>query len=310
MIDRRHLLLSLGAAGLSACTRQSAEVSTGLLQDGPTGRFVEAGGVRLHYQRIGAKGPKLIALHGASGNLRDWLLGPGPALARTHQVLLFDRPGFGYSQRALRNGQLLTVQAALLRRAAAQLGFERAKLLGHSFGGSVALAWALGAPESVSGLMLLGAPSQVWEGGLGLLNRVTGAPVIGPVAARVLPAFASDRLVRDTVTRIFAPQSPPPGYVENVGAALSLRPETIRNNAADLNALKEGVRAMVPRYPTLPMPIEILHGTADQTVPINIHAIPLSGQLPEARFTPLEGIGHMPHHAATTAMLEAAARLP
>ncbi len=275
----------------------------------PTGEFISIGPTRLHYQIIGTQGPKAIAVHGASGNLRDWTLGPAQQLAKTHQVLIFDRPGFGFSDRAPKNGSSLSIQSALMREAAARLGFESTQLIGHSYGGSVALAWALDAPSTVKGLMLLSAPSQVWEGGLGLINSVTGAPVIGPVVSRVLPALASDSLVESTVARIFAPQPPPPGYIENVGSGLSLRPATIQNNAADLNALKEQIRDMVPRYPSLEMPIEILHGTADQTVPIDIHAIPLSMQLPEARFTPLEGIGHMPHHVAQKEMLSALARL-
>ena len=52
-------------------------------------------------------------------------------------------------------------------------------LVGHSYGGSVALAWAVDAPESISGLVLLAAPSQVWEGGLGLTNDLLASPVSG-----------------------------------------------------------------------------------------------------------------------------------
>ncbi|WP_161861514.1 alpha/beta fold hydrolase [Algicella marina] len=292
---------------LTSCAGVSGTVTTGA--PSPTGQFVSVGTNRLHYQLMGDSGPKVIAIHGASGNLRDWALGPAQALATDHQVLLFDRPGFGFSDRARQNGSNLFVQAELMHDAARQLGFEGATLIGHSFGGSVALAWALSRPESIGGLMLLAAPSQVWQGGLGLLTTLTGTPVVGPLLSRILPAIASDDLVAGTVTRIFRPQTPPPGYVEAVGADLALRPEQIRNNSQDLKGLKDQVRKMVPRYPGIEMPVELLHGDADTTVPLKVHSVPLSGQLPNAKLTVLEGIGHMPHHAATAEMRAALLRL-
>lgn len=54
---------------------------------------------------------------------------------------------------------------------------------------------------------------------------------------------------------------------------------------------------MEPNYPKLTLPVEIIHGSADTTVPIDIHAIPLSKRLPNAHLTVLDGIGHMPHHS-------------
>ncbi|MEO0912495.1 MAG: alpha/beta hydrolase [Pseudomonadota bacterium] len=303
-VDRRHVVLGGAALALGACSGRDVTVS-----EENTGQIVIAGGTRLHYRIIGERGPKAICIHGANGNLRDWALGPAQALAETHQVLLFDRPGFGFSERAKANGENLFVQAALMRDGARQLGFEEAVLIGHSYGGSVALAWALDAPETLSGLMLLAAPSQVWEGGLGFLNAVTGAPVIGPIASRLVPALASESFVKARVAGIFAPQEAPEGYVDQVGVEFSLRAAQIRHNAADLGALKAQIRKMVPRYPGLTLPVELLHGTADTTVPINIHSRLLVGQLPQGRLTELEGIGHMPHHVAKDAMRAALRRL-
>ncbi|TCP42111.1 alpha/beta fold hydrolase [Rhodovulum marinum] len=65
---------------------------------------------------------------------------------------------------------------------------------------------------------------------------------------------------------------------------------------------------MAARYPDLRSPVEIIHGTADHIVGIDIHARPLARQLPNARLTALPGIGHMPHHAAERATLAAVER--
>ena len=62
---------------------------------------------------------------------------------------------------------------------------------------------------------------------------------------------------------------------------------------------------MAPRYGTLTLPVEIVHGTADRVVPIDVHAEVLLQQVPSAHLTRLEGVGHMPHHAAPEAVVAA-----
>ena len=60
----------------------------------------------------------------------------------------------------------------------------------------------------------------------------------------------------------------------------------------------------------LRMPVEIVHGDADETVPLEVHSIPLSKQLRRANLTVLDGVGHMPHHVrpeATVAAIDRAA---
>ena len=66
---------------------------------------------------------------------------------------------------------------------------------------------------------------------------------------------------------------------------------------------------MVPRYPALAMPVEILHGEADKTVGLEIHSAPLAAQVPHARFTRLPGIGHLLHQVALPDVLQAMERM-
>ena len=275
----------------------------------PSGSFVEVDGLKLHYRILGETGPKVIAIHGASGNLLDWIAGPAPAMAERYQVLLFDRPGLGFSDRAGKNGSDLSVQATLMRTAAAKLGFEKAIIVGHSFGGSVALAWALDAPETVDALVLLSAPSQVWPAGPSLLNRLASNPATGPVLSRVVPAISGQRLISAAVESIFEPQAAPKDYANNINAQLTLRPATVQANATDVVKLKSYIRQMVPRYNTLKMPVELLHGTADTIVPLEVHSIPLSKQITNSNLTILDGTGHMPHHVNQTELMSALLRL-
>ncbi|MGB2203593.1 MAG: alpha/beta fold hydrolase, partial [Pseudooceanicola atlanticus] len=55
----------------------------------------------------------------------------------------------------------------------------------------------------------------------------------------------------------------------------------------------------------LTLPIEVIHGDADDTVAISIHSEELARNVESAQLTRLPGIGHMPHHAAEAAVVEA-----
>ena len=53
------------------------------------------------------------------------------------------------------------------------------------------------------------------------------------------------------------------------------------------------------------MPIEIVHGDADDTVYLDVHSGRMARELPNAHLTVLPGIGHMPHHADPQAIVDA-----
>ena len=69
--------------------------------------------------------------------------------------------------------------------------------------------------------------------------------------------------------------------------------------------MKPYVTRMAEEYPKLDLPVEIVHGTADTTVPADIHAIPLSKLLPDARLTLLPDVAHMPQHTPPDAVIDA-----
>ncbi len=223
----------------------------------PIGDFVTIDGVKVHYTRQGS-GPTLILIHGAGGNLRDFTFALAGKMAKTNDVIAFDRPGHGYTGVLHHRGESPLEQAQLLHRAAQSLGVTHVALCGYSLGGAVALAWALEEPDFVKGLLLISAVSHPWPGGVGLLfsaaaHSLTSHFVIPPIAA-----FAPETLVRDTLTSVFRPQDPPKGYLEYIGAGLSLRAHTVRANTRQVARLRPHVTAMSTRYASLKMPVEIL----------------------------------------------------
>jgi pimeloyl-ACP methyl ester carboxylesterase len=304
------LLAGLLLAGCTALVDQRAATREAAAERAfpPLGRFVEVEGRRVHAV-VSGSGPDLVLIHGLSGNLRDFTFSLVERLSSRYRVIAFDRPGLGYSDPLPARANSLTDQARVLAKAAGELGARRPLLLGQSYGGAVALAWAVSQPERQSGLLLVSAVSQTWEGGLPLFYQVTSSALGAQLAVPVITAFAGEERVDAALREIFAPQPVPAGYAGHIGAGLTLRRDTLRANADHRAGLKEEVAALRPSYGRITVPVEILHGTADRIASHAIHAEPLQRQLPNARLTLLPGIGHMPHHVAQEAVVAALDRL-
>ncbi|WP_425439302.1 alpha/beta fold hydrolase [Roseovarius azorensis] len=277
----------------------------------PEGQFLTVDGNRVHAVVMGPRDgsvPDLVLIHGASGNTRDMTFDLAPRLARNYRVIVLDRPGLGYTARLNRSGATITEQADLLQRAAAELGAERPIVLGHSYGGAVALAWAVTRPDRIAALVMVAGAAKPWDTGLSAYYRVLSHPVLGPLAIPFLTAFVRDERVEQAVGEIFAPQEPPEGYLEHIGAGLTLRRHSLRANALQRANLLGEIEALHRRYDEISVPTEIVHGRADTTVGLTIHSEPLSRQIAGANLTTLDGIGHMPHHSAPEEVIAAIRR--
>lgn len=306
-------------AGCAAVTERQSSQQVVKAVEGfpPEGQFVFVGDRKVHAV-VRGQGPDVVLIHGAGGNSREFTFDFMGRLTDRYRVIAFDRPGLGYTDRAdnkydrifTRDAEGPEEQAALLHAAAVELGADNPIVLGHSYGGSVALAWALNYPADTAGVVNLAGPSQPWPGGLGAYYTVNASVVGGAIVPPLISAFASDKRIDDAVVGVFAPQPVPAGYVEHIGAPLTIRPDSFRANARQVNTLRPHVVDMQPRYATeLTVPLEIIHGDMDTTVPLEIHSIPLTEQVPQANLTVLEGVGHMPHHANPQAVGDAIDRI-
>ena len=323
----KGLLIASAAVGIGAfLTGCSANARADRAEAAfpPLGEFVEVTGGRVHYVQEGT-GRDIVLLHGAGGNLRDFTFSLVGQLSDRYRVTAFDRPGQGYTDRVpgVETGAFATegdspvAQAEMLREASAALGIQDPIVVGHSFGGIVAMAWALGGlddtrPTDAAAVVSFAGVLMPWPGDLGRYYTVNGSALGGAITVPLLTALVPQSRVDEAVINTFAPQDPVPGYMEYIGGELALRPDAFRANVRQVNTLRPHVVKMSGRYPELTLPIEILHGTADDTVPIAVHPRELIKIVPSANLTALEGIGHQPHQvnepAAIAAIERAAAR--
>ena len=308
MILRRlglSLALTLAvAAGATLWRAQAREAAA--VADSPTeGAFVTVDGARVHYVMQGT-GPDLVLIHGASGSLRDFTFSLMPRLTATYRVIAFDRPGLGLSDPPPDGDITLAAQARHLRRAAAALGATRPLVLGQSYGGSVALAWALDEPPAA--LILISAPSLPWPGPLDPWYRATNSRIGRAVLVPLAAAWVPMSFVRGAINGVYAPEPTPPGYADHMGVAYTARASVLAINTAQVNALRGQLVAMEPRYRGLSLPIEMVHGDADTIVPLAIHSGPLAPRLASAHLTVVPGAGHMPHQTHADIVMAAIGR--
>lgn len=273
----------------------------------PIGSFIDIAGERLHYLDLGprqSEKPPVVLIHGASVNLRDMHIALGDQLSATRRVIIVDRPGRGYSTRP-EDGWRLESQADLIRGLASKLDATNAVVVGQSYGGAVALAYALKYQNEMAGLVLLAPVSHEWPGGVAWYNKVSGWPIAGDLLRLiVIPAYAPIA-AKSGVVKSFEPDPAPADYYEKSGLTLLFRPRDFKNNAADLRHLKAEIVSMKGRYPEISIPTAIVVGADDRTVSPKIHSAALASEIAGADYVVLPDTGHALHHSETRKVVQA-----
>jgi proline iminopeptidase len=120
------------------------------VQDG----FVDANGAMIYYTMMG-RGEPLLILHGGPGAAHDYFLPYLLPLARHHKVIFIDERGSGKSQK-LEDRSAYTIENMVEDVEAVRqgLGLGKIDLLGHSYGGALAQAYALKYQRNLNHLIL------------------------------------------------------------------------------------------------------------------------------------------------------------
>jgi pimeloyl-ACP methyl ester carboxylesterase len=261
----------------------------------PQGQMIEVSGAALHVVDIGPRdaGPPVVMLHGASSNLEIMRQPVGERLAKTHRVILIDRPGHGWSTRASLSDSTPAAQGRMIDEALQKLEVGKAIFVVHSWSGALGARMALDYPARVAGLVMLAPVAYPWPGGVSQYNKVIATPVIGPLLAYTITLPLGYLLAESGARGAFLPQMMPDGFVQDTATTLLLRPQEFIANARDLVTLRAAVAEQAPRYGQIKAPITIIAGDVDKTVSTHIHSRPLAATAPNAKLIVLPGVGHM-----------------
>lgn len=275
----RGALLALLVACASGCLAHHAGAMPGEPADGT---FVTVEGVRVRYLDVG-EGPVVVLLHGFASSIENWLA-VIPALKGKYRVLAVDLKGFGWTDRPV-GDYSPAAQAALVRAVMKERGVDRAAIVAHSWGSSVALAFALAFPEATERLALYDA--WVYESQLPSMFQLARAKGLGEF---LFAAFYSERGEERLANAFYDPEIIPEKLVEDVERAME-RPGT---RAAALEAVR-GMRfsEVEGRYASIKAPTLLLWGREDIVTPLSVGER-LSRELPNARLVVYPRCGHFP----------------
>ena len=270
----------------------------------PAGHFIEIDGVRLHYVERG-QGEALVLLHGNGSMIQDFeSSGLIDMAAQKYRVIVFDRPGYGHSNRPRSKMWTPAAQADIIHQALRQLNVSRATVLGHSWGASVAVALALKYPDAVTGLVLASGyyyPSM--RADVALLSG-PAIPVIGDIMRYTLAPLISRAMWPLLMGKIFGPASVPKKFAA-FPKAMAVRPSQIRSSAAESSLMIPDAFAYHRDYSLLTMPVVIIAGAKDRLIDIDEQSARLHGDIEQSTFHRVRGAGHMVHQTATERVMSA-----
>jgi pimeloyl-ACP methyl ester carboxylesterase len=254
-----------------------------------TSRFVTVDGTRLHFVIRGAGRP-VVLIHGNPGSTQDWTRVLDP-LAESHRVIVFDRPGHGRSERPQHSDATVEVQARLLHDALKQLHVQRPIVVGHSWGGALALVYAITYPNEVAGVALVAPAVYQSQDGVTLLTSLPAVPVIGDAMNSVLTPLFGDSIVRSELKKAFSPDPVPKNYLRSVLSEWT-RSKKVKAYSLDEASLNDSLNKFSPRYSEISVPVSILAGDSDLIVSEKDNAERLHQALPKSHLVVLPKTGH------------------
>lgn len=224
------------------------------------GKSVLANGIRTNYHDVG-EGPPVLLIHGSGPGVTGWANWrlTIPALATRFRVLAPDMVGFGYTERPADVQYDMENWVSHIIGFMDALGIAQAHVVGNSFGGGLALALAIRAPQRVGRLVLMGSAGvsfPITDG----LDRVWGYTPSLDNMRSLLDVFSFDRsLLSEDLARMRYEASIRPGFQE---AFARMFPAPRQRGVDGLASPETAIRALA--HQTM-----IVHGREDKVIPLS-----------------------------------------
>ncbi|MBI5310745.1 MAG: alpha/beta hydrolase [Actinobacteria bacterium] len=255
------------------------------------GKFFDAGGgVRVHYTETPGEKPTIVFVHGLPGTAADFD-NVARRLAGRH-IIQIDRPGYGYSTGGTQD---MFAQAETVHDLLASRNVKGATVVGHSYGGPLAIALAHEHPRDVARIATLagaGGGMQIDE--MNKVNaeliRITHLPVIEQVNELFFSNMVLRGLASVQVKEAFNPEDVVPAYKERT-LTFTLKDsdlEALRENTLDFD---DDVARVDDFMDEVRQPALVMQGRGDKLVAPQ-YATAIARALPRAKLVELDG-GHM-----------------
>ena len=230
------------------------------LPDDLPGTHVVVEGTPLRVLQNG-QGRDVLLIHGSPGSIEDWtpLMN---TLSRSFRVTAYDRPGHGWSgDRGVYSPSAnAQVALALMER----LNLRDVIVVGHSYGGAIALALALYAPPRIGAYVILDSSAYGSSREADPLYQVLSWPVLGVGTASVIGTFLAPSIIRKGLARSFGKRAPSEDFVA-LRTRIWSAPKALHAAALETLDAQTALPSQSRRYNELRQPVTIV-GQADDAV--------------------------------------------
>jgi len=258
----------------------------------PVGQFKKIDNIKMHYQILG-NGPVVVLLHAQPSNLKQFNKLKN-ILKTNYTVISIDRPGMGYSESINEQSpERLMQQAQLIRGLVKKITKEKPIVIGHSYGGALALSYAIQFEKEISGLIVVNTASHAWKKGKPWLPfRIISNPLFGKLFTNTFAMMYGQITMSSSANSNFPNDQTPSNYIDDTSATLILRPKTLKSYATDALNLREALALQQHSYIKLTLPIIIMSGDEDSVTPNKIHSYKLHNNISHSKLIKVSEVAH------------------
>lgn len=249
-------------------------------------KFVNVGGVRLHYQEKGL-GEPLVLIHGYTSSTYTWKDVFIP-LSEEYRVIAIDLKGFGFSDKP--DGDYTRrSQGKLVAELLVKLNVEQAWIVGNSMGGESAINVALNHPEKVKGLILIDSAGVQHTGSVSLTPWYLKIPAVGRLLTALV--LTSDALVREGLEKSYFNDAK---ITESTVAYYHAPLKTTSGQLAAIRAkIQSGAFPVEDKLGRIDVPVLLIWGENDEVIPIAAGQ-KMHSAIKSSSIRVLENCGHVP----------------
>ncbi|MGH7436726.1 MAG: alpha/beta fold hydrolase, partial [Polyangiaceae bacterium] len=224
------------------------------IPQGAAGALVTVRDVPLRVAQSG-KGRDVLLIHGSPGSIEDW----GQvvtALSASYHVTVFDRPGQGYSGDPGQYSFAYNADTALALIEALHL--DHVLVVGHSYGGSTALAMAEKGSPRTDAFVVIDSASYVPQRKVDAPYRLASLPLFGVGFSSVVGPLVAPGKIRRGLNEAFAGHEVPEEFAA-ARVRLWSTPKVAHATAVETVGAADGLAAQSGGYPRITKPVVVVY---------------------------------------------------
>lgn len=254
------------------------------------GKLIQIDNEKIRVYQKGT-GPDLLMIHGLPGTIEDFQPFYENLTSR-YRITSFDRPGYGFSTANNQNYNL-SYNTDIAFKVIEAMGLNDLVVVGHSYGGTIALQMAAYNSEKIKSYVTIGSPHSAGE--LDPLYPLIALPFLGDGILHLMDKTGNTitkKKINEGIMEAFFPNEVdiPANFIRR-NLLIWSQPKVAQSIANESINLEQDLLTLTSRYSGIQKPVYVTHGDADQIVPVE-DAQAIAKSLPRAEMLIWPNVGH------------------